>query len=111
MGVMMKPESIFTFGKYKGDSIMEVASENPSYLYWMLKTGFSDFGKEVTQGIFAWEEANHTEAAKTLRSIEKKKEKDAALVAVATVAPVRADYATPPPIVITKEAPATWGSW
>lgn len=66
---MLKPDSIFTFGLFKGKTVTYVFKTKPSYLCWLRKTGFSNFGKEVTEAVFAWEEMNPREVQRVERSI------------------------------------------
>ena len=107
MSTMMKPESKFTFGKYRGKTIMQVAAENPGYLCWMRLTGFQDFGKEVTEAIFAWEEANPNEVKRIEHSIAKKRaEEGMAAEAVEKFAPISDPVPQP-----SLTANLAWGSW
>lgn len=73
MSEMLKPNSILTFGIHKGKTIEEVFEKRPDYLCWMRLTGFSDFGKEVTEAIFAWEEQNPKKVLSIKAGIEKRK--------------------------------------
>lgn len=71
-------DSTLSFGKYKGRIVKDVFLENPSYLYWMLQTGFKDFGKEITELLVAWEESFPKEAQRVKRNIENKKKQEQA---------------------------------
>lgn len=102
---MMQPGSRFTFGKYKGKTITEVATENPGYLCWMRLTGFSEFGKEVTEAIFAWEEANPGEVTRIQKSIDKKRAQERA---VEDHKPIHDPL---PPAASRVEYGTAWGSW
>lgn len=107
---MMTPDSRFTFGKYKGRTIKEVAAENPSYLCWMRLTGFADFGKEVTEAIFAWEEENPKEVKRIQANIDKKKaEERKSAAAVDDHAPISDPVPMKPSI--TANYGTAWGSW
>lgn len=70
---MLQPDSILTFGLFKGKTVTDVFLKKPSYLCWLRKTGFSSFGKEVTEAIFAWEETNPKEVQKIERRIAEAK--------------------------------------
>jgi hypothetical protein len=74
----LKLDSTLSFGKYKGRNVKDVFLENPSYLYWMLSSGFSAFGKEVTELLMAWEESFPKEAQRVKRNIENKKKQEQA---------------------------------
>ena len=107
---MMTPDSRFTFGKYKGRTIKEVAAENPGYLCWMRLTGIGNFGKEVTEAIFAWEEANPDEVRRIQRNIDKKKaEERKSADAVDDHAPISDPVPMKPPI--SANYGTAWGSW
>lgn len=110
---MMTPGSKFTFGKFKGKTIKEVAEQDPGYLCWMRRTGFSDFGKEVTEAIFAWEEANPEEVKRIDRSIARKKAAaEAQQDAFDDVGDIRKPLHDPQPApVIAATANLAWGSW
>lgn len=109
---MLQPSSTFSFGKYKGKTVMQVAEENPGYLCWMRRTGFQNFGKEVTEAIFAWEEANPEEVKRIDRSIAKKKGEEAAKMEEAERGATHTPLHDPaPPPVIAAHMSATWGSW
>lgn len=108
MSAMMRPESIFRFGKHKGKSITEVAVSDPGYLSWMRQTGFSEFGREVTEAIFAWEESNPEEVVRIERSIAKNKAKKAIEEQIADQAPVHDPEPTPK---VSATANLAWGTW
>lgn len=61
------------FGKWKGASVSTILCDNPSYLSWLMRTGFSDFGKEVTLAIHQWEDENPYEVKKIEARIAEKK--------------------------------------
>jgi DNA polymerase-3 subunit epsilon len=42
-----KGEEIFTFGKYRGQSVEEVFREEPSYYRWMMDGDFPQYTKKV----------------------------------------------------------------
>lgn len=110
---MMTPVSKFNFGKYKGKTINEVADIDFGYLCWMRRTGFSDFGKEVTEAIFAWEDANPDEVARIERSIAKKKASamqnlDAQESSLDVRVPLHDSQPAP---VIGATTSLVWGSW
>lgn len=110
---MMTPDSKFTFGKFKGRTIAAVAEIDPGYLCWMRRTGFSDFGREVTEAIFAWEEANPEEVKRIDRSIAKKKVAEAQRQdTFDEVTDIRKPLHDPQPApVIAATANLVWGSW
>lgn len=110
---MMTPDSVFTFGKYKGKKASAVFVENPSYFYWLRETGFGDFGKEITEAIFEWEEQNPKEAQRVRKNIAERKAK-----AAAAEEAVEKYVPTSDPIPMAKPGPtmsasmsAAWGSW
>lgn len=118
---MLQPNSKFPFGMYKGRAVMEIAESRPDYLCWLRQTGFSDFGKEVTEAIFAWEELNPDEVEKIKKSVARKKKEEAAATELEKkrksfaaadddekLAPLHDPM---PPPVIPKEARPDWGSW
>lgn len=107
MSEMMQPSTIFKFGKHKGKTVMEVAEKDPGYLSWLRRDGFSGFGKEVTEAIFAWEEANPEEVMRIDRSIAKKKVEQAAQVNAVETHPPRQDHEPKP----AASANLAWGSW
>lgn len=45
-------EEIFNFGKYKGKSVREIFTKEPSYFDWMMKSEFPLYTKKVIQQIF-----------------------------------------------------------
>lgn len=117
---MLKPDSRFPFGKYKGRQVIEICEENPSYLCWLRQTGFSDFGKEITEFIFDWEEENPTETANIKRKVERSKKEEAAKKAELVIEAKEKSFADDgdvplhnpvPAPVIPKEARPDWGSW
>jgi DNA polymerase-3 subunit epsilon len=42
-----KGEEIFTFGKYRGQSVEEVFRKEPSYYRWMMDGDFPQYTKKV----------------------------------------------------------------
>lgn len=123
---MLQPESVLRFGKYKGRTVLDVCETDPGYLCWLRQTGFSDFGKEITEFIFAWEEANPSEVLSIKRNVERHKKEDAAKRAALVLDAEEksridiacADDSDDEPLhnpvlatMIPKDARPDWGSW
>lgn len=118
---MMQMTDVFRFGKHKGQTLSMVANNDPGYLCWLRKTGFSELGKDATLFLDGWEEHNPDDVRRIERSVERKK-KEEAVARVASNAAARAADATlddNPPITKTaafaptapSAANASWGSW
>lgn len=105
---MLNKKSVIRFGKYKGFTVFSVLSSDPGYLCWLRKTGFSDFGKEVTEAIWEWEEKNPAEVSKIDASIERKRLQDEQKEAdrIASHAPIE-----PPKHDASASTHASWGMW
>lgn len=107
---MLTPNDKFTFGKHKGKLIRQVMSDHPDYIYWMHCSGFSDFGKEITEFIFQFEELFPAAAEKVKRKVAAKK----ATASVDTTGiNVEAHIAHLIPKAPTTSSAAleSWGSW
>lgn len=74
---MMQMDTKFDFGKYSGEYVKNVLIEEPEYLCWLLRSGFTRLGKEPTLAVHAWEEANPKQVLKIQHSIDRKKAEDA----------------------------------
>lgn len=47
IGYNDRGEEIFTFGKYKGQSVEQIFKDNPSYYDWMMKGNFPQYTKKI----------------------------------------------------------------
>lgn len=70
---MLQFDSRFAFGKHHGQKLRDVFQTNPSYMCWLLETGFSEFGKDVTLALQKWMEENPAEVVRVRHRIGRKK--------------------------------------
>lgn len=106
--MMLQPESVLQFGKYKGRRIEDLFSTDPSYLSWMLQTGYANFGKRVTEMIVDWQESNPKEVLRIQKSIDKKKAEERSVIERSESVPVHNPEPAP---VVKPGVSAAWGSW
>ena len=44
-------DSVFTFGKYKGDKVEDVIDNDPSYMAWMVENDVASLSSEVVESL------------------------------------------------------------
>lgn len=102
----MTEDSTFSFGKYKGMSIKQVATSDFGYLSWLKQTGFNGFASDIFAAVGIWEETHPKELKRIQKSVAAMKAKGQAVPDPKPVEAPKSPVSAPAML----EDPA-WGTW